>query len=136
MATLQTISRNFLGFGPIAPLRRLGGADFVMGDGIALVQSTIRQIIGTVVGELKWKPGFGVDIASKRNKINNDAVATQLKNDLSAAIKLWEPRIESTVTTVTTKENALYARIRWQLINSNVQGNQVILGPNEFEARI
>jgi len=128
--------RDFLGYGPLLPLRRLGPADFVMGGGVHLVRGAISQIIKTRRGELRWKPTFGIMADSSRHKLNTDELEAVLRSDIEASIHQWEPRVSVVNVTSRRDQSALYLTVNWQMIDRNVQGNEVLLGPDTFEVQV
>lgn len=131
-----SIAQEFLGSGLIIPLTRLGGNDFVVSSGVQLVRSTIRQIIGTERGELRWRPGFGVTLTKYKNKINNDALESIVADNIESSIIQFEPRVNVISVSVTRTNNLLVAKITWSVIDHNTDSNQVLLGPDTFEVTI
>lgn len=127
---------ELLGNGIIAPLQRRAGADFLSSSGVPLVRSALRQIVGTRKGELRWRPNFGLTIDRRRHQVNNDALAVLVKADIEAAVRQFEPRVDVVQVEVRSDKNTLIARVGWNVIDKNVPGNQVILGPDTFEVKI
>jgi phage baseplate assembly protein W len=128
--------RDFLGRGLIAPLRRLGAADFVSSDGPELVRSALRQIVGTRRGEVRWRPTFGLLVDRSRHKLENDDLDALLRTDIETAVRQFEPRIDSLNITVKFTDTQTVVRIDWNIIAKNIPGNQVILGPDSVEVTI
>lgn len=133
---MPTFSQEFLGNGLIIPLRRLGGSDYITSSGVPLVRSTIRQIIGTLRGELLWRPTFGVTLNKYRNKINNDDLENLVAEDITDAIRQFEPRVNLLSVTARRTTNQLIVKISWNVIDHNTSDNQVLLGPDTFEVTI
>jgi len=129
-------AQDFLGAGPIIPLERRGGNDFVFGSGVPLIRSTIRQIIGTRKGEIRWNPAFGAAMDRQRHKLSTESFAAMVAEELQAAIRQFEPRVRVIDVKVTRFDTTVIARINWSIIDRNVAGNRVLLGPDTFEVKI
>lgn len=129
-------NQEFLGRGLLQPLQRIGAGDFVSSAGVPLVRAAIAQIIGTLKGELRWRPGFGTRLAKYKHKPNTDSLSELISTDIEAAIKLYEPRISTAQVTVTKDDNVSIAKISWAIIDKNVPGNNVIVGPDTFSVVI
>jgi phage baseplate assembly protein W len=130
---------EFLGFGLLRPFQRDGRADFVAAGGEALIRSAVGQILGTVgaseitPGEVPWRTDFGSLLFRLRHQ-KNDAVVQELARVyVVEALKRWEPRIIVTDVTVgrvrRDGEDVLAIRLRYDVISTNTQRNNVIL-PN------
>jgi phage baseplate assembly protein W len=131
------MSNEFLGFGLLRPFRRDRKADFAAAGGEALVRSAVGQILGTMAssdftqGELPWRTEFGSLLHLLRHQ-KNDAVLQELARvHVADALKRWEPRVQLTSVQVTRErdrgENVLAIRLRYNIISTNVPGNNVIL---------
>lgn len=134
----MTMANEFLGFGLLRPFRRDRKADFAAAGGEALVRSAVGQILGTMAssdftqGELPWRTEFGSLLHLLRHQ-KNDAVLQELARvHVADALKRWEPRVQLTSVQVTRErdrgENVLAIRLRYNIISTNVPGNNVILG--------
>ncbi len=132
------MANEFLGFGLLRPFRRDRKADFAAAGGEALVRSAVGQILGTMAssdftqGELPWRTEFGSLLHLLRHQ-KNDAVLQELARvHVADALKRWEPRVQLTSVQVTRErdrgENVLAIRLRYNIISTNVPGNNVILG--------
>lgn len=132
----KIVQRDFLGRGLIAPLRRLGPADFVSSDGPELVRSAIRQIVGTRRGDIRWRPNFGLVLDRNRNKLENADLEALLISDIETAVRHYEPRIGTLRITVKFRDTQTVVRVYWAIINKNTPENQVILGPDTVEVLI
>jgi phage baseplate assembly protein W len=128
--------RDFLGKGPIAPLRRLGAQDFIFGAGAPLIRSAIHQIVGTERGEVRWRPGFGLRLNAKRHKLNNEDLKDELRAEVDTAIRAFEPRVDLNQVEVRQEGPKIVIKVGWQPIERNVPGNQVILGPEITEVTV
>lgn len=133
-AALLGSTTGFAKRGLLAPLRR-GASDFVSGEGAELINSGIRQVLGTrcssatTQGELPWRTDFGSLLQHARHK-NNDAVLEALLNQWAVdAVARWMPSIRVTRTTYEKprddRGNETIARLRvwWELIG---RGGQVV----------
>lgn len=131
------MANEFLGFGLLRPFRRDRKADFAAAGGEALVRSAVGQILGTMSssdftqGELPWRTEFGSLLHLLRHQ-KNDAVLQELARvHVADALKRWEPRVQLTSVQVTRErdrgENVLAIRLRYNVIDRNVPGNNVIV---------
>ena len=137
---------EFLGFGLLRPFRRDLKSDFASASGESLLRSAVGQVLGTMAqsdvthGELPWRTEFGSRLHLLRHR-KNDAVLQELARAyVVEALKRWEPRISVTSVSATKEvldgANVLALRIRYNLITSNVPGNNVLLSGIEQELRI
>lgn len=128
---------EFLGFGLLRPFRRDLKADFAADGGERLIRSAVGQILGTMAGsdftqgELAWRTEFGSLLHLLRHQ-KNDAVLQELARVYVVdALKRWEPRVVVTSVNVTRErqdgENVLALRLRYNVISTNVPGNNVLL---------
>lgn len=131
---------DFLGAGPIAPLRR-GSSDFMTGRGRELVKSAIWQILNTRGaterwgGEIPWEPGFGALFWTLRHA-PADEITEELAHSYAEDALAWEPRVvvESVKTEFFSKSGgngknrrALRVEVGYSIISENAPANQVIL---------
>lgn len=120
--------------GILTPFRR-GAADYVSGEGSALINSEIRQVLGTrcasatTQGELPWRTEFGSLIHRARHR-NNDAVLAALLNQWTVdAVARWLRFVRVTRTTLERKkdehgnETILSLRVFWEAVS---RGGQVL----------
>lgn len=139
------MANEFLGFGLLRPFRRDRKADFAAAGGEALVRSAVGQILGTMAssdftqGELPWRTEFGSLLHLLRHQ-KNDAVLQELARvHVADALKRWEPRVQLTSVQVTRErdggENILAIRLRYNIISTNVPGNNVIVAGVEQTVR-
>jgi hypothetical protein len=128
---------EFLGFGLLRPFRRDLKADFAADGGERVIRSAVGQILGTMAGsdftqgELPWRTEFGSLLHLLRHQ-KNDAVLQELARVYVVdALKRWEPRVVVTSVKVTREEqdgeNTLGIRLRYNVISTNVPGNNVLL---------
>lgn len=126
---------SFLGKGITHPLRRLNG-DIVSAEDEELVNSCVRQVIGTRQGELRWRRAFGSKLQLLRFASNNDVLQDVAATYIEDALTAWEPRI--LIRSVTTKrvdssagrDRALLIMVEYNIITANVPGNQVVFPKN------
>lgn len=128
---------EFLGFGLLRPFRRDLKADFAADGGERLLRSAVGQILGTMAGsdftqgELPWRTEFGSLLHLLRHR-KNDAVLQELARVYVVdALKRWEPRVVVTSVKATRErqdgENVLALRLRYNVISTNVPGNNVLI---------
>lgn len=128
--------RAFLGFGLLRPFRRDRKQDFASAGGIDLIRSCVGQIIGTMCateggeqqGELPWRPEFGSLLHFLRHK-KGVMLQELARVYIVDALARWEPRVILTATQVSmdSVRRVLTIRIRYNVIDQNVPGNNVIL---------
>jgi len=128
---------DILGFGLLAPLRRDRKNDFASAGGEALVRASVQQILGTVgasdftQGELPWRTELGSLLFLLRHQKNDVALQELAKVYVADALRHWEPRV--VVTSLRAKRledgegNKIVIRLRYNVIQRNVPGNNVIL---------
>jgi len=138
---------NTLGNGLVHPFRRVASSDFASAEGEALVRSSISQIIGTKFGELPWRPEFGVDLESFRNKNAVQALAGTIASQITEALQTWDQRI--TVLGVETSidssdpfadyslRNKIVCKISWVVVTDAAsEANNVLIGPVSQEVAL
>ena len=82
-----------LGFGVLCPLRLTSTQDFATASGADLVKSDVMQLLGTVQGELPWRPDFGTRLTRLRHRQNTGALADLARIDVARALAKYEPRV-------------------------------------------
>ena len=130
-------AQDILGFGLLSPLRRDKKSDFAASGGEALVRASVQQILGTVgasdftQGEIPWRTEFGSLLFLLRHQKNDVALQELAKVYVADALRRWEPRVVVTGLTAKRLEdgegNKLVLRLRYNVIQRNVPGNQVLL---------
>jgi phage baseplate assembly protein W len=130
-------TQDFLGFGLVSPFRRDRKRDFAAESGEALVRSAVEQILGTIgasdftQGEMPWRTEFGSLLFLLRHQKNDVALQELAKVYVQDALRRWEPRV--IVTSLYAKRledgegNKHVIRLRYDVIQRNVPGNQVVL---------
>lgn len=127
-----------LGRGIIAPLRRKGN-DFVSGEGIIAVQSSVAQILKTQKGELRWRPDFGIDVARFRHKNVTSALRDELQADVLNALLKFESRIDVRGIEINqdgVHGNRIYIKVLWVTKARNSPGNAVLTEQQTTEVEI
>jgi uncharacterized protein len=128
--------KDFLGKGMAVPPTRRGGADYTAARGAQLVSMGIRQILNTDKGELPWNPNFGTTIRRQKNKLLNEDFQNLVVAELSQALREFEPRISVLNISIQVQGTKATVRVEWQIIERNVEGNQVLVGPDSVEVSI
>lgn len=128
---------DFLGFGLLRPFRRDLRSDFAAAGGEEVIRSAVGQILGTVGasevtdGDLPWRTEFGSVLTRLRHQKNNDILQELARVYVVDALQRWEPRIRVTEVRVTREardgEHVLQIWLRYDVIASNVAGNQVLV---------
>jgi len=70
-----------------------------------LVRQSIETILDTEPGERIMRPAFGCGLRRYLMAPNTLTTRTAMVEDITAALKTWEPRIELTKVSVTPDEN-------------------------------
>jgi len=129
-----------LGYGLVAPFRRDKKRDFAAAGGEELVRSSVMQVLGTVgasdftQGEIPWRTEMGSLLSLLRHKKNDIILRELARVYVRDALRRWEPRIVVTgmdIQRLDPDGNKLSIRLRYQVIQHNVSGNRVLLGPLE-----
>jgi phage baseplate assembly protein W len=138
--------QEFLGFGLLRPFRRDQKADFAAAGGDALIRSAVGQILGTVgssdftQGELPWRTEFGSLLHLLRHQKNDRVLQELARVYVVDALKRWEPRVVVTSVQIAREqqdgENVLAIRLRYNVISTNVPGNNVILSGIDQTVRV
>jgi phage baseplate assembly protein W len=125
---------DFLGFGLVIPFQRDRQRDWAAAGGEALVRSAVAQVLGTVgasdftQGEMPWRTEFGSLLHLLRHQKNDVALREMAKVYVQDALRRWEPRIMVTrLDAERLDDSALVLRLRYNVIQRNVPGNQVLL---------
>lgn len=128
-----------LGFGLLRPFQRDEKNDFANAGGVELIKACVGQVLGTragsdfTQGELKWRSEFGSLLYLLRHQNNDVALQELARVYVVEALRRWEPRVRVTGVEVAREsangngQNALSIRLRYDIINVNVAGNQVYL---------
>jgi phage baseplate assembly protein W len=119
---------DFLGFGLLAPFRRDGKSDFAAAGGDRNIASSIRNILGTRRGELRWRPDFGSQLYRLKHMTSEDVPDLGRFYAIDALSK-WEPRIvvQDVLVEKSAEGDALFLEVLYSIISQNVSGNQVVI---------
>jgi phage baseplate assembly protein W len=130
--------QSFLGYGLVLPFARTGGADFRAAGGATLVSACVSQIVGTVQGELRWRPSFGLDAEKLRHKNMNEGLEELGRQKVADAVSTWEPRVAIIDAEVLREqtERTLRIRIVWTIEARNNPRNRVLIDPITQEVPI
>ena len=74
-------------------------------EGMALVRQSIGQILDTEPGERIMLPAFGCGLRRYLMAPNTAATRTAIRQDITQALALWEPRVRVTDVSVTPGED-------------------------------
>jgi phage baseplate assembly protein W len=131
------MANEFLGRGVIRPFRRDRKQDFAFAEGEELVRSAVGQILGTLAstdftqGEIPWRPELGSALHLLRHHKNDATLQELARVYVADALKRWEPRVQVTSVQVARErdrgENVLAIRLRYNVIDRNVPGNNVLI---------
>src|SRR5262249_27267281 len=137
----MTMAQEFLGFGLLRPFRRDQKADFAAAGGDAPIRSAVGQILGTggssgfTQGGLPRRRECGTLPYILRHQKNDRVLQELARVYVVDALKRWEPRVVVTSVQVAREqqdgENVLAIRLRYNVVSTNVPGNNVILSSVE-----
>jgi phage baseplate assembly protein W len=97
--TGASVGSGVTGRGILRPFRRDKKADFANGEGIALIQSAVGLVLGTICssdttqGELPWRTEFGSLLYLLRMRNNSPALAELAANRVAGPLKVWVPAV-------------------------------------------
>src|SRR5689334_6758845 len=89
--------------------------------GVALIEQSIRIILGTQHGERIMRPDFGANLAALAFAANTPATANLAQHLVESALARWEPRIEVLDVDVTNDlaEAALVITVTYRVVGSS-----------------
>jgi phage baseplate assembly protein W len=120
-----------LGFGLVRPFRRTAQNDFASASGPPLVRACVGQVIGTVVGEVPWRPRFGTLLARLRHMRNTAALPELARLSIGEGLQRWETRaVLSDVGAAPIKmgtENMVLLSVRYRIGDGAPQTFQAAL---------
>lgn len=119
---------DFLGYGLLSPFRRDGKTDFAAAGGTTNIESSIRNILGTRKGELRWRPDFGSELYRLKHMTADDVPDLAIYYVIDALTK-WEKRIivQDVIAEKSVEGDALFVDVFYSIISQNVSGNQVVI---------
>ena len=130
------MNRDFLGKGLSFPFRfswDTGGAEMsaVTTREHQHIRESIRQILGTKLGERFMRPDFGSKLYTLVFEQNAEVLKGLLRYHTVDALRKWEKRIEVLEVTFDDSNfqkdrNTIGIRIRYRLIAAQVEGNMVV----------
>ena len=85
--------RDVTGIGVGCPFRFTSTQDFATATGDVLVKSDVGQLLGTVQGELWWRPTLGTRLTRLRHRKNTRALADLARIDVAQAFARYERRV-------------------------------------------
>jgi hypothetical protein len=130
-------SSNVLGRGILRPFRRSDKRDFANAEGVELVKACVGQILGMQgssersEGELEWDPERGSLVYLLRHQKNAIVLQELGRAYVIDALRKWEPRVSVKAVTITREiidgeETGFLIRLRYDVISTNVPGNEVL----------
>lgn len=115
--------------GIVTPFQR-GASDFASGEGAALINSEIRQVLGTrcssstTQGEIPWRTDFGSLIQHARHRNNDQVLGALLNQWVVDAIARWLSHVRVTETALEQDdEGGASLRVWWEVVS---RGGQVL----------
>lgn len=108
------VQQTQFGRGIICPFQRDGKGDFANSDGMSLLKSDIRELIGLVgssvndPGELPWDPDRGSRISSLRHRHLHAEMTRALAEQYTATpLRVYENRIRTGPAKIDTSDGKL-----------------------------
>jgi phage baseplate assembly protein W len=138
---MEDSSHGFLGKGlqfPFTFQKRSGGTQISTATSRdhAHIHESIRQILGTRLGERFLRPDFGTRLHELVFEPNDSVLYGLIRHEVTDALGRWEPRVVITDVLVgqsATDEHLVLADIHYRLISSQVSGNMVFPFYRELE---
>jgi phage baseplate assembly protein W len=135
-ATLNKVRNTLVGYGLIAPLRRHAGKDFSTGGGDALIKSQVAQVLNTRIGEVPWKPTFGVNLDQYRHRAGAEGLADVIADTVTDALQEWIEVISVTSALVEMGQGLIKIKVMWRVMSQTTPSNAVLVGPNVTEVEV
>jgi hypothetical protein len=135
----------YLGQGVVAPLRRDGKDDFEHAEGVAVVESTLMLILGTLragptnTGEVPFNMNLGSLLKLLRHRNVDDVETEELAKFYSVdSVVKNEPRIRAKKFSYTpdAENNRVKIKLIWDLVERSTSGIQVIATDIETEVEV
>jgi phage baseplate assembly protein W len=102
---------KLVGRGVVQPLVRDEKTDYANEEGVRLVLSNVRQVLGTQVGEVRWRRQFGSRLHLLRHRPNHPSLRGVAEAFVAQALR-WERRARlRRVEHVPGAPNALTLRV-------------------------
>lgn len=99
---MTDVADAWVGTGWRFPLRP---DDAALVDGMALIRQSVETILDTEPGERIMLPAFGCGLRRYLMEPNNLTTRSAIADDITAALRSWEPRIQLTNVAVTPDED-------------------------------
>lgn len=111
---------KLVGRGVVQPLVRDEKTDYANEAGVALVLSNVRQVLGTKVGEVRWRRQFGSRLHLLRHRPNHPSLRGVAEAFVAQALR-WERRVRLRgVEHVPSEPNALTLRVTVDVVLDEV----------------
>jgi len=120
--------KSFLGRGLKFPLQINAVGGMAMSEGPDNIEESVKQIIGTAVGERVMRPTFGCRIHDYVFHPNSSATVGMVGFYVSEALHKWEPRIADIAVSAQPSPNdtsLLLIDVRYKVRSTNVDRNLV-----------
>jgi Bacteriophage baseplate protein W len=103
---MADVVHEWLGTGMRFPVRPDPGTrSFGFVDGMEIIRQSVEQILDTEPGERVMLPGFGCGLRRYLMEPNTLTTRTSMAQDITDALRRWEPRIRLTNVAVTAGED-------------------------------
>lgn len=118
-----SIGSGITGRGILLPFRRNMRSDFASGEGVELVRSAVRLVLGTVCGsdttqgELPWRTEFGSLTQLLRLRNNSPALAELARHRVVEPLALWVPSVRVREVIVQQNGETMSLTVRYDLVD-------------------
>lgn len=129
-APTQVIDSAVLRRGLLLPFRRDRKNDFANGVGVEKIKSNVRQVLGTIQGEIPWLPTFGSLLHRLRHQNNNPILENLAFAYVIDPLQIWEPRARVTRVEVTREPRRLIIRPTFDAVDTTGAGTTITLASN------
>lgn len=129
-AAAQIIDSATLRRGLLLPFRRDRKNDFANGTGLEKIRSNVRQVLGTIQGEIPWLPSFGSQLHRLRHQNNSPILENLAFAYVIDALRTWEPRARVRSVSVTRDGRTLNITPSFDAVDTTGAGATLTLASN------
>lgn len=129
-AAASVIDSAVLRRGLLLPFRRDRRNDFANGAGVEKIRSNVRQVLGTMQGEIPWLPSFGSQLFRLRHQNNNPILENLAFLYVIDALQQWEPRARVKGVAVVREGRALNITPTFDAVDITGAGAVLTLASN------
>jgi hypothetical protein len=100
------VALDFTGRGWAFPIGVDATGSIALTDGPALIEQSIRIILGTAYGERPMRPDFGCGVHDLVFAPADARLASRVQQEVGASLRRWEPRIQVRRVTAQLRDEA------------------------------